>query len=86
MRYFILFFFTSCVLLAQHSKRILFKNATVHIGNGEVIENAYLSIKENKIDMVSNATNVRIDISQFDTTIDVFGKHIYPALIVPIVF
>lgn len=83
MRYFILFFFTSCVLLAQNSKRILFKNATMHIGNGEIIENAYLSIKDNKIDMVSNATNVRIDISQFDTTIDVFGKHIYPALIAP---
>jgi imidazolonepropionase-like amidohydrolase len=36
-----------------------------------------------KIDMVADARLVKIDITQFDTTIDLSGKHIYPGLIAP---
>src|SRR5687767_3603124 len=73
----------SCSVSGQNKKRILLKNATAHIGNGKVIENSLVAIKDGKIDMVSDARLVKIDISQFDTTIDLSGKHIYPGLIAP---
>ena len=73
----------SCSLTAQNKKHILLKNATTHIGNGQIIDNSLVAIKDGKIDMVSDARLVKIDISQFDTVIDLFGKHIYPGLIAP---
>lgn len=81
-------FFISLILLtsllsAQNKKTILLMNATAHIGNGQVIENSLVSIKDGKIDLVADARTVRIDISKFDTTINLEGKHIYPGLIAP---
>lgn len=84
MKHFLLFLIIATFpLLAQNKKRILLKNAVAHIGNGQVIENSLVAIKDGKIDMVADARLVRIDISQFDTTIDLSGKHIYPGLIAP---
>lgn len=77
------FIFLSSFLVAQNKKRILLKNATAHIGNGQVLDNSYVSIKDGKIDMVADARVTKIDPSQFDTTIDLSGKHIYPGLIAP---
>jgi imidazolonepropionase-like amidohydrolase len=73
----------SMSLSAQNKKRILLKNAITHIGNGEVLENSYVAIKDGKIDMVADARLTKIDITQFDTVIDLYGKHIYPGLIAP---
>jgi imidazolonepropionase-like amidohydrolase len=84
MKHFFLFLiFASSSLLAQNKKRILLANATAHIGNGQVIENSLVAIKDGKIDLVSDARLVKIDIKQFDTTINLSGKHIYPGLIAP---
>jgi imidazolonepropionase-like amidohydrolase len=77
------FVLLTTVLVAQNKKYILLKNAVAHIGNGEVIENSFISIKDGKIDLVANATLIKLDISRFDTTIDLYGKHIYPGLIAP---
>jgi len=71
------------VLFAQNKKHILLKNAVAHIGNGQVLENSFISIKDGKIDMVADARLIKIDITQFDTTIDLYGKHVYPGLIAP---
>lgn len=73
----------SASLLAQNPKHILLKNGTAHIGNGQVIENSYVSFKNGKIELVADARVSRIDMSTFDTIIDVSGKHIYPGLIAP---
>lgn len=75
--------FISLIGFAQKSKHVLLKNGYAHLGNGQVIENSYVSFKEGKIELVANATNSKIDLSVFDTIIDVFGKHIYPGLIAP---
>jgi imidazolonepropionase-like amidohydrolase len=82
-KFLLCFILLSGFLVAQNKKRILLKNATAHIGNGEVLENSYIAIKEGKIDLVADARLTRIDPSQFDTTIDLSGKHIYPGLIAP---
>lgn len=73
----------STMLLAQTNKKVLLKNATLHVGNGEVINNSLVGFSNGKIDLVADATIAKIDITKFDTVIDVFGKHIYPGLIAP---
>lgn len=73
----------SASLLAQNSKHILISNGTAHIGNGTVIENSYIAIKDGKIEMVSDARLTKIDGRQYDTVINAFGKHVYPGIIAP---
>ncbi len=70
-------------VVAQDKKRVLLMNGTAHIGNGKVIENSYVAFSNGKLDLVSDARVVRLDLKQFDTLIDVSGKHIYPGLIAP---
>ena len=69
--------------IAQNKKHILLMNGVAHIGNGEVLENSYIAINNGKIELVADARLTKIDISKFDTIINLFGKHIYPGLIAP---
>ena len=76
--------FTLLITIAvQAQKPTLFMGATAHLGNGTKIENAAISMLNGKIDMVADATRIRIDPSAFDTIYRVHGKHLYPAFIVP---
>ena len=67
------------VLPAKEQKGLMFiKNATIHVGNGKVIENGIIKIKDGKIEEVG--ANIAIpadDVKVFD----VKGKHVYPGLI-----
>ncbi len=69
------------VLPAKPQKGLIFiKNATIHVGNGKIIENGTIKIKDGKIEEVG--ANVAIpagDVQVFD----VKGKHVYPGLILP---
>ncbi len=69
------------VLPAKPQKGLIFiKNATIHVGNGKVIENGTIRIKDGKIEEVG--TNIAVpagDVQVFD----VKGKHVYPGLILP---
>lgn len=56
-------------------------NATAHIGNGEVIDASLIVVNKDKIEVVSDIRGVRLDYKGFDTVINLYGKHIYPALI-----
>lgn len=58
-------------------------NGVAHLGTGDVLENSYIAINDGKIELVADARLTKIDISKFDTTINLFGKHIYPGLIAP---
>ncbi|MFM9909311.1 MAG: amidohydrolase family protein [Chitinophagaceae bacterium] len=64
---------------APPQKGTLFiKNATIHIGNGQVIENGIIKITNGKIEEVGQG----ISIPTGDTKVfDVKGKHVYPGLI-----
>ncbi|MBK8845875.1 MAG: amidohydrolase [Bacteroidetes bacterium] len=66
---------------APQTKSILIANATAHIGNGQVIENSLIGIKNSLIEFVYDATTVRIADLKFDTIIQAQGKHVYPGLI-----
>ncbi len=68
---------------ANAQRPTLFMGATAHLGNGEKIENAAISMLNGKIGMVADATRIRIDPTAFDTIYRVHGKHLYPGFIVP---
>lgn len=64
-----------------NNKRILFTGGIAHTGTGTVIPNSAIGIENGKLKLVADATVIRINRSEYDTIIDVQGKHIYPGLI-----
>jgi imidazolonepropionase-like amidohydrolase len=63
------------------TKSMLILNGTAHLGNGKVIENAAIGIRNGKIDLVADATTIRLKEGAYDTTISAAGKQIYPGFI-----
>jgi imidazolonepropionase-like amidohydrolase len=73
----LIFLFAVCVSTA-HQNLVVYKGATIHIGNGQVIEKGYLGIANGKVLFCSE----KIDAGFANATnIDVTGKHIYPGII-----
>src|ERR1043165_3435326 len=66
---------------AQKKNKFALINATAHLGNGTVIDKAFISVNNDKIEMCISVVGYRPDYKMFDTVIDLEGKHIYPALI-----
>ncbi|MBS1651444.1 MAG: amidohydrolase family protein [Bacteroidetes bacterium] len=76
----ILLFCTSIIVVAQKKvMRIALVNATIHQGNGNVIENGLIVINQSKIELVQKKTSENTPSA--DTVIDLHNKHIYPAFI-----
>lgn len=67
---------------AFEGKKVLIRYATAHVGNGDVIENAYMAFQGDEIILLANADEYRINVLDYDTIIDAEGKHLYPGLIV----
>ena len=67
----------------NQTKSILITNATAHIGNGQIVENAVIGIKEGKISLVADARLIRMDMSAYEQIVDASGKHVYPGFIAP---
>jgi imidazolonepropionase-like amidohydrolase len=63
-----------------HTGLIYIKNATIHVGNGEVITNGVIKIKDDKIEQVGTDITVPADAV---SVIDAKGKQVYPGLILP---
>jgi imidazolonepropionase-like amidohydrolase len=63
-----------------HKGNLLLENATIHIGNGTVIEKGNVLIVDDKIQAVGTTDNLPATLTRIDLT----GKHIYPGLIAPI--
>lgn len=61
------------------AESIRIDGATIHIGNGESIENASLSFEDGKITYVGDSANA----PTAQKTIHASGKHIYPGFIAP---
>lgn len=64
-------------------QRILLSRATVHTGTGIKINQGLVGVQGDKIILVENALTYSLDKSQWDTIIDLRGKHIYPAFFAP---
>lgn len=61
-------------------KSILITGATLHIGNGTLIENGAIGFRGGKIDFVGTAGSHRV---AYDSVITATGKHVYPGFILP---
>ena len=58
---------------------VVITNATVHVGNGQVLNNANITITNGKIAAVGTGA-----VPTGAKTIDATGKHVYPGLILPV--
>ena len=84
-----LFFAASLLSIAQQNpnvapaqtRSVLIMNATAHIGDGTVIENAAIGFRNGKLDMVADARTIRLAANAYDETIDAAGKQVYPGFI-----
>ena len=67
---------------AKEYKGLLFiKNATIHVGNGQVIENGTIKVSNGKIEEVGTGIAIPTDdVKVFDAK----GKQVYPGLILSI--
>ncbi len=65
----------------EYKGRLYIKNGTVHVGNGQVLENATIAVDNGKIIQIGQ--NIPIpadDVKVFDAQ----GKQVYPGLILPV--
>lgn len=60
-------------------KAVVYNNATIHLGNGKILENATLAFNKGKITRIGH---FRMAWQKDD--IDLKGKHIYPGFILPV--
>lgn len=61
------------------TKKIVITGATLHIGNGQVVQNGSLTIDKGKLTVLTAAPAITGDVEHIDAS----GKHIYPGLISP---
>jgi len=72
----------SNVLPAPPQKGMMYiKNATIHVGNGTVIENGVIQIRDGKIEKVGKDISVPAGETN---VVDAKGKQVYPGLILPV--
>ena len=72
----------SNVLPAPPQKGLMFiKNATIHVGDGTVIENGTIQIRDGKIEKVGK--DITIPAGETNV-VDANGKQVYPGLILPV--
>ncbi|MEO6347943.1 MAG: amidohydrolase family protein [Aquaticitalea sp.] len=67
---------------SKQTKDIAIMGATAHIGNGQVIDNSLIIIKDGKIATVADATVVKMDLTNMEV-INANGKQVYPGFIIP---
>ncbi|QKZ13773.1 amidohydrolase family protein [Spirosoma sp. KUDC1026] len=65
------------------AKTIALTGGTVHVGNGQVIQNGIVLFDKGVITNVVDGTLVKLNLSNDVEVIDVAGKHVYPGLISP---
>jgi len=78
----LIFLLLSSVIFGQE-KSILLLNGYLHKGNGEVIESAHIGIRNGKISELKNSLASTYKRDEWDTIVDLMGKHVYPAFIAP---
>lgn len=66
---------------SKQTKSILILGGRAHVGNGTVIENSLISIKDGKIAIIGDGTLMKP--AKHDIVINASGKEIYPGFIAP---
>src|ERR1700760_2897422 len=63
------------------TKAVIITGATIHVGNGQVINNGYIAFNKGKITAIGEGTAPNISGAD---VIDASGKQLYPGFICPI--
>lgn len=66
----------------KQTKDFAIVGATAHIGNGNVIENSIIIVRNGKIDTIDYTHNLELNVANLDV-IDAKEKHVYPGFIIP---
>jgi len=59
----------------------LLLGAVAHLGNGTVIQNSAIGVRDGRFTLVADATVIRINPAEYDTVLTVTGQHVYPGFI-----
>jgi imidazolonepropionase-like amidohydrolase len=81
LTYISVLFFLGNLFSQKTPTHIALINGIAHIGNGALIDNCLLVIKDDKIETVTDAKGIKLNYKSYDTVIDLNGKHIYPGFI-----
>lgn len=65
------------------NQKIIVMGATIHTGDGTVIQNGYLTLEKGRITGIGDATVVKLNTNDA-RLITASGKHIYPGFIAPV--
>ncbi len=63
----------------KQEKEVVYHNATIHLGNGKVVQGATIAFSDGKISRLGY-----FKMKWLPTDIDLKGKHIYPGFILPV--
>ena len=78
----IIVLFSTC-LYGQKPSKILLVNGYLHVGNGETMQSALIGIEDGKISLIKNSLAYTVEKSDWDTIIQLNGRHIYPGFVAP---
>jgi imidazolonepropionase-like amidohydrolase len=67
----------------KQSASVLFKGGVLHIGNGQIVDNSVVGIRDGKITVAGPMGMVPFIEQDFQEVIELNGKHIYPGFIAP---
>lgn len=67
----------------KQAKSILITGVVVHVGNGKVIDNGVIGFKDGKLQLVADATTIKMSAGAYDTSYALNGAHAYPGFIAP---
>lgn len=68
---------------SQDYNKILLVDGYLHVGNGDTLNRALIGIEDGKISLIKNALAYTYDAEDWDTIINLKGKHIYPGFVAP---
>lgn len=86
MKQFTAFLITLFALAAfsqSSEKRTLILNAYLHDGTGNSMQGATIGITGNRISIIKSSVSYRHNNNEWDTIIDLQGKHLYPGILAP---
>ena len=86
MRYTVLLFLITLFLssgFSQQHSRILLVNGFIHVGNGTTVPSGLIAIEDGEISFIRNAYAYTYEPKEWDTIIQLEGRHIYPGFVAP---
>lgn len=84
MKFQLTLIFSLCIVLTGFGQsRILLRNGFLHVGNGETMQSALVGIENGKITLIKNSLAYSINRDEWDTIVELNGRHIYPGFVAP---